>query len=67
MQLYSLEIDDFSSYDYHLIGIHSTLEDYRLAFLLNKHLGVNFKRASYDLDFENKNNNSFTSFSIAII
>ncbi|MFD0993822.1 IPExxxVDY family protein [Tenacibaculum geojense] len=58
MPVYSLEIDDFSDNDYALIGIHTTLEDYKLAFFLNQHLKTNFKRASYNLDFENKNYNS---------
>ena len=59
MQLYSLEIDDCSNENYHLIGIHSVLEDYRLAFLLNKLLNFNFKKAVFDLDFRNKYYNSF--------
>jgi hypothetical protein len=62
MPIYSLEINDFSCDDYTLIGIHTTEEDYRLAFLLNKHLGIQFKRANYDLDFVNQHQNS--SYSI---
>lgn len=62
MATYSLEINDFSDDDYTLIGVHAAVEDYRLAFLLNKHLKTCFKRANYDLDFENKNYNS--SYSI---
>lgn len=59
MQIHSLEINDFLDSYYTLIGVHTTLEDYQLAFLLNKHLKAQFKRASYDLDFEN--NDSFYS------
>ena len=62
MQIYSLEIDDFSDSNYMLIGIHSTLEDYKLAYTLNNTLKTSFKKATYSLDFENKNNNA--SFSI---
>lgn len=62
MQVYSLEIDDFSDNNYTLIGIHSTLEDYKLAYILNNTLCTHFKKADYSLDFENKNNNA--SFSI---
>ena len=61
MQLYSLDIEDYSDDNYHLIGIHSVLEDYRLAFLLNKYFKFNFKKASYSLDVKNKNFNSFYS------
>ena len=62
MQIHSLELDDFSDDNYTLIGIHSTLEEYKLAYLLNKQLKTKFVRANYNLDFENKNNNA--SFSI---
>ncbi|MGB0891798.1 MAG: IPExxxVDY family protein [Flavobacteriaceae bacterium] len=62
MQVYSLEIEDFSDNNYTLIGIHSTLEDYKLAYVLNSTLNTKFKKANFSLDFENKNNNA--SFSI---
>ncbi len=61
MQLYSLEIDDFSEDDYQLIGLHSTLEDYQLAFFLNKNLKFKLTKASYDLDFKDKSS-SFSVF-----
>lgn len=38
--------------DYSLVGIHSTEEDYRLAFLLNKHLTFKLSRHRNSLDFE---------------
>ena len=41
-------------HDYALIGINSTLEDYRLAYLLNKKLALKLERQSYDLDFSDK-------------
>lgn len=62
MQIHSLELDDFSDDNYTLIGIHSTLEEHKLAYLLNQRLTIRFARAKYNLDFENKNNNA--SFSI---
>ena len=51
MQLYALELDDFSEEEYSLIGIHSTLEDYKLAYLLNKTLNTKFYKAKEDLEF----------------
>lgn len=33
-------IDDFVSVDFELIAIHSSLEDYRLAYFLNQNLGL---------------------------
>lgn len=44
--LFDLE-DDFS-----LIGIHSTEEDYRLAYLLNQNLNTKLTRFKYPLDFK---------------
>ncbi len=41
-------------HDYTLIGIHTTLEDYRAAFLLNESLNIHLKRYKDDLDFESK-------------
>lgn len=56
MQVHSLDLID----DYSLIGIHTSEEDYRLAYLLNLHLNTKFKKSKYNLDFKNKN----ASFSI---
>ena len=51
MQIHALELDDFSEEKYSLIGIHSTLEDYKLAYLLNKNLNTRFYKAKEDLEF----------------
>jgi hypothetical protein len=58
MQIHSLELDDFSDDNYTLIGIHSTLEPYKLAYVLNQKLETTFVKAKNSLDFENKNNNA---------
>ncbi|MDO9275744.1 MAG: IPExxxVDY family protein [Lutibacter sp.] len=47
MQLLSFDPED----DYTLIGIHSTEEDYRLAYLLNNHLKFKLTRYKNHLDF----------------
>jgi len=63
MAVYTLEFNDFSNDDYTLIGIHTSLNDYKLAYLLNKHLQINFVRASYNLDFtQEKNQASYTVY-----
>jgi hypothetical protein len=49
MPILTLELED----DYLLIGIHSPEEDYRLAYLLNKHLNTKFERFEKHLDFKN--------------
>ncbi|MDG1423281.1 MAG: IPExxxVDY family protein [Flavobacteriaceae bacterium] len=59
MQVYSLDIDDFNEDNYTLIGIHTALEDFKLAYLLNKNLDTHFSKANYSLDFE-----SHASFSV---
>lgn len=54
MQIHAIAFDDFSSEDYHLISIHTTLEDYRIAYLLNLYLKLDFKKAKFSLDFKNQ-------------
>jgi hypothetical protein len=51
MQLLSIDLEE----DYSLVGIHSTEEDYRLAYLLNKHLKTKLIKCKHSLDFENSN------------
>ncbi|MGJ8760068.1 MULTISPECIES: IPExxxVDY family protein [unclassified Polaribacter] len=51
MQVHALEMDEFCEEEYSLIGIHSTLEDYKLAYLLNKNLNTRFYKAKEDLKF----------------
>lgn len=62
MQIHSLNFEDFCEEEYTLLGIHTTLEDYKLAYLLNQKLKTQFTRAKYDLDFQNEKNNA--SFSV---
>ncbi len=62
MQIHSLSLDDFSDSNYQLIGIHCSLEDYRLAYILNLHLHLDFKRCKFDIDFKNKKQDA--SFSL---
>ena len=42
-------------HDYTLICIHSALEDYRLAYFLNKNLNLHLQRFKDDLDFPSLN------------
>jgi len=52
MALHKLLVDDFYDDAYKLIAIHCRLEDYRLAYLLNKNLDLNLTRKEEDLDFK---------------
>lgn len=53
-------LDYENDHDYELIGIHTSLEDYRLAFFLNNKLSISLNRYHEDLDF-GANNNAFYS------
>jgi len=52
MQIHSLGLDSLCEDEYSLIGIHTTLEDYKLAYLLNRILGTNFSKSKKDLNIE---------------
>ena len=53
MAVHKLILDTiFDEEQYTLIGIHCTLEDYRVAYLLNKFLDINLSRKQADLDFK---------------
>lgn len=52
MALHKLHVNQFLVDDYSLIALHCTLEDYRVAFVLNTYLNLNLKRLRKDLDFE---------------
>ncbi|MGB3606100.1 MAG: IPExxxVDY family protein [Psychroserpens sp.] len=51
MALHKLLVDDFYDASFSLLAIHCRLEDYRLAYLLNKHLGLKLERKPKDLDY----------------
>jgi hypothetical protein len=59
MQVHTVSFDDFSCSDYHILGIHSALEDYQLAYKLNSFLNISFKRSSIDIDFKSKDYEAF--------
>ncbi|MDN3641629.1 IPExxxVDY family protein [Lutimonas halocynthiae] len=48
-------IDFEFDHDYALIGIHSVLTDYRMAYFLNSHLDIRLRRFKDDLDFKYEN------------
>ena len=61
MQIHSLSLDVFEE-EYSLIGIHTALEDFKLAYLLNKELEINLCKSKEDLKI--KYPSQSTSFSI---
>ena len=52
MALHKLFVDDFKDEQFTLLAIHCALDDFRMAYLLNKHLNIGLKRKDHDLDFE---------------
>ena len=52
MAVHKLLVDDFYDDSFILIAIHCRLEDYRLAYLLNKHLNIRLVRLPQDLDYK---------------
>ena len=50
MLSHKLILDDVED-NYHLLAIHSSLEEFKMAFLLNKNLQISLKRAPVDVDF----------------
>jgi len=56
-----LNLEDFCNDIFSLFAIHTDLDDYRLAYFLNKYLGINLFRKTFDLDFVNSKG-SFSVF-----
>lgn len=53
MVIHKLDLEDFLECDFDLLAIHSTLDSYRMAYLLNQALEVNFKNIDklHNFDF----------------
>ena len=62
MKIHSLDIKSSYDGDFDLIGIHTYLEDFKLAYLLNDRLNAHFHKAPFSLDI--KSNQKMVSFSI---
>jgi hypothetical protein len=63
MAIHRLLIEEIDDVDYQLLAIHSTIEDYRLAFFINKNLTINLSKTSEDISIhENKREINFSRF-----
>lgn len=49
MAVHKLALDDFEEADYQLIAIHTTLEDYRLAYSINQQLPILLHRNKQEI------------------
>ncbi len=55
MQSHKLMLEEVEEDHFQLVAIYSSIEDYRIAYLLNKYLKLNLKRERRDVDFNQKN------------
>ncbi|MEY2867868.1 MAG: hypothetical protein RIR01_268 [Bacteroidota bacterium] len=46
MAVHKLSLDEFDEIDYNLIAIHTSLEDYRLAYFINQKLPINLAKSA---------------------
>jgi len=56
---YKLQIDDFDEVDYSLIAIHTALDDYRLAYFINKNLSINLSKNENEIPISVKDGETF--------
>lgn len=54
MNALKLQIDELDEVNFYLIAIHTQLEDYRLAYFINKLLNINLSKSKNDIVVENK-------------
>ncbi len=54
MAIHKIYIEDFVEEDYHLIALHTSLEDYRLAYFLNRELGLGLSKSKSDIPLQVK-------------
>ena len=60
MNNHKLNFNQFSN-NYHLIAIHSSLDEFRLAFFLNKKLNISLRRKNQDIYFS-ENDANYSSY-----
>lgn len=54
MAIHKLDFGEFDEIDYSLIAIHTTLEDYRLAYFINQKLHVNLNKSDKEIQITDK-------------
>lgn len=61
MAIHKLMIDDFNTVDYTLIAIHSSLDDYRLAYFVNRELEIRLEKCTRDISFKQRERKAYFS------
>lgn len=59
MALYKLQLDEFDEIDYNLIAIHSTMEDFRMAYFLNQKLALSLGKSKDVVEIKTKEGDAF--------
>ena len=54
MAVHKLDLGEFDEIDYHLIAIHTSLEDYRLAYFINQKLPINLGKSKNEIQINIK-------------
>lgn len=54
MAVHKLDLGEFDEIDYHLIAIHTSLEDYRLAYFINQKLPINLGKSKNEIQINVK-------------
>ncbi len=61
--IHKLNLDEFEKIDYHLIAIHTLIEDYRLAYFINSQLSINLNLDDKGIEIsDNKKKTTFSKF-----
>ena len=61
MAIHKLHIDEFDEVDYELIAIHTSLEDFRLAYFLNQKLPILLSKSESEIQINIKEGVTFFS------
>ncbi|MDR6969023.1 hypothetical protein J2X31_003049 [Flavobacterium arsenatis] len=61
MAIHKLYIDEFDEIDYELIAIHTSLEDYRLAYFINQKLPIILNKCKEEIQITTKNGETYFS------
>ena len=63
MAVHKLHLEEFDEIDYQLIAIHTSLEDYRLAYYINQKLPIILKKNNCNIQISNREGETqFTRF-----
>ncbi len=54
MTVHKLHLEEYNEIDYQLIAIHTSLEDYRLAYFINQNLPIILKKSDSSIQINNK-------------